>query len=231
MWLRRMASRRSPSMRAVTSSPSAIVPASDHRRGARTQPGQAVLGVVDTHPGAARRSSITAGVAHLAAGLGVEGRAVEHHARPPRRRRPAPGAHGLPPARAPRLRRVVLLTAGEVGGAALVEQLAVELERGGLRPARRPPCGPPWRACAARPCGVGRRRRRAATALRRDLTREVDREPEGVVQEERVVTGHVAAGRARRRAGRGPAPGSGGSAPPRGSRRRARGRRCFTSSG
>ena len=87
---------------------------------------------------------------------------------------------------------LVLLAAGEVGGAELVEQLAVELDR---------------RAVALAACGLVRLlRTRAlllhqrvepstvdgAAALLGDLAREVDREAERVVQEERVVAGDVA---------------------------------------
>ena len=74
VWLRRMASRRSTSMAAVASWPG-LDRALDDARVVAVEAGQPVGGVVD-HRGAGVGAD-DAGVAHLAAALGVERRAVE----------------------------------------------------------------------------------------------------------------------------------------------------------
>ena len=74
MWLRRMASRRSTSMAAVASWP-AVDLALDDPDDVAVQARQRVGGV--EHLGAAGVGADRAGVADLAAGLGVERRAVE----------------------------------------------------------------------------------------------------------------------------------------------------------
>ncbi len=164
VWLRRIASRRAPSMRAVTASPSARLPAStvptvDHQARER------VLRVGDPHPTALGRLE-HAGVTDLPAALGVERGAVEDHRDRTRRPRPGPAGRGRPRSRA-HLGAVglVLLATGEVGGPDLVEQLAVEvdgldttvdavpcLRRSGMRLL--------GTARAARPCATGSRRGR-----------------------------------------------------------------------
>src|SRR5262249_38178666 len=89
--------------------------------------------------------------------------------------------------------RRVLLPAGELGRAELVEQLAVTVDRrtrarcAGLLPRRAPAF-----ALLAHPL-LEHVEIDGAAALTGDLAREVDREAEGVVQEERLVARDVAA--------------------------------------
>ena len=163
-----------------------------HHAAVEDQPGQAVLRVVDAHPRARRRLEHP-GVADLPTGLGVERRAVEHDAH-----RGAGVGLGEPLAPADerahlRADGLVLLAAGEVGRAELVDQLAVELERRALALA----AGGLVRFLGAGALLLHPRVEAvdvdAASTFPRDLAREVDREPERVVQEERVVAGDVAA--------------------------------------
>ena len=131
------------------------------------------------------------GVADLPAGLGVERRAVEDDvdgcafghlcdALAARDECADLGAGGL-----------VLLASGEVGGTELVEQFPEELDRRALAF----PSGCRVRF-AARALLVHQRTERVevdrAVAFLRDLAREIDREAQRVVQEERVGPGDVA---------------------------------------
>ena len=225
VWLRRMRSRRSPSMRATTSSPSAIVPDSTVPRW-RTRPGRPYCVSCRRARSAPVRRLDHTGVADLPTGLGVERRAVEDDVdrvcprRPARRaRRPAIERAHL------RAGGLVLLAPGELGGAELVEQLAEQLDGRARRPC---PSGGRVRLAGTRPLLVHQRVERVevdgAVALLGDLAREVDREAERVVQEERVGPGDVAlaedAVEQVERRGRA----SGGSAPPRAAPPSARGR-------
>ena len=140
VWLRRMASRRSASMVAVASWPASIVPSTTCAR-CRCSPGQRVGGV--EHLGRAGRGGDGAGVADLAAGLGVEGGAVEEDADlvGALRARDDGQHRGL---------RLVLVTAGERGGAVLGEDRGV-LRRSGRPRSPRPSCPTRGRGVAARP--------------------------------------------------------------------------------
>ena len=179
VWLRRMASRRSTSMAAVASWPGSIG-ALDDPGVVAVQAGQPVGGV-DHHRGAGVGAD-DAGVAHLAAALGVEGRAVEED-----RHLVAvagdDGEHGG--------LGLHLLAADELGGAVVVEDL---LEAGAVGVDV---------ALLARLLGAGALLLHelveggevdADAALGRHLLGDLDREAEGVVELEGDVAGHLGAG-------------------------------------
>ena len=152
--------------------------------------GHCVLRVEHVEPRAARRYGDRAGVADLSTGLRVERSAIEDH---------VDGGTGLGAVRAlprddqaqhPRVRRV-LLPAGELGRSVLVDQLAIQLDRSGGRTA-----GLLVRGLRPRSLLLHARVETfeidRSTALARDLAREIDREPEGVVQAEPVFARDVA---------------------------------------
>ena len=185
VWLRRMASRRSTSIAAVASWPSVISPVDD-LDDVPVQPGQAVDGV--EHAGLAGVGADRAGVAHLPARLGVEGRAVEHdgvadHGQHPRLGLELLAARRTRSGRAPRARS------------------------GSRRSARPwpPSCCGPWPGrCWAAIWASNSVEVDGVAALVGDLLGDLDREPVGVVQRE----GHRARQRgavaaARRTRGRG----------------------------
>ena len=87
---------------------------------------------------------------------------------------------------------VVLLAAGELGRAELVGELAVELDRRALALAAGGLVGLLGARALLQHARVEAVDVDGAAALLRDLAREVDREPERVVEEERVVAGDVA---------------------------------------
>ena len=176
VWLRRMASRRSTSMAAVASWPGSI-DALDDARVVAVEAGQPVGGVVD-HRGAGVGAD-HAGVADLAAALGVERRAVEEdrHLVAVAGDDREHGGLGLH-----------LLAADELGGAVVVEDL-LEARAVGVDV-----------ALLARLLGAGALLLHelleggevdADPALGRHLLGDLDREAEGVVELEGDVAGHL----------------------------------------
>ncbi len=151
--------------------------------------GQAVLRVVDPNAHAIGPCELIGdhtGVADLPAGLGVERRSVEHdvdrcafghlcHTFAPCDERADLGTGGL-----------VLLTPGELGGTELVEQLPEELDGRAVAF----PSGRRVRFAGTHPLLAHQRVERVevdgAVAFLRDLPREIDREAQRVVEEERV---------------------------------------------
>ena len=187
MWLRRMASRRSTSMAAVAGWPGVSVPSVMRADVAA----QARAGRRWCRAPRPRRSSVgdRAGVADLAAALGVERRAVEEDLDRCRRRPASDGEH-------PRLAVGVVGVADELGGAELLDELAVARRAGRRRAAV------PLRAALARVALLASSRRRSRRC-RRATPRspaiscgQLEREAVGVVQQER---GGARAASARRR--------------------------------
>ena len=182
VWLRRMASRRSTSIAACASWPASIVALDDaRRRGGAGRAGRRWCRAPRRVPVVGRDR---AGVADLAAGLGVERRAVEEDLdRSPSSRRGSDRHDGQDAHVA-----VVVAVADELGGAELLDELAVALDAVVVDAAR--PCGPPWPAGAARPSRRRSRRGRRSTPRSAVISvGDLEREAEGVVELERGRAG------------------------------------------
>src|SRR6476646_3731991 len=186
--------RRSGASRSVDRGSDAValgqLPAQDFRPVQHERAGNAVLRVEHTQLRAAVAGGERSGIAHLTARLGVEGRAVEDDVDLRTLSRLGEPLSAADEGEHFCVGRLVLVTAGELGLAEIVDELAVQLDGRRLLPAlgldRFARAGALLLHAGPEPVVVD-----AAAALLGDLAGEVDGKPESVVEEERALPRNV----------------------------------------